>query len=141
MHRFVSNLKTKIGGTFSSILSAISAGGGTTSAICQTTCTVSPTAASLFGLSLAFSPLAVLFKFHVLLWWIALSFLFLLIISHLSEVKRSKLDQILILINSGFIVMGFPYSSAQNKESFLILGLTISAIGALMAVRYKIIKT
>ena len=132
--RLIKNLKTKIGGTFGSIISAIGAGGGTGSAVCQTTCTISPVAASVFGVSLAFTPLVFLFKFHILLWWIAFIFVGLLILTHIREIKRSKFDQSLITINTGLILIGFPYFGNQLKSFFLIPGGLLALFGIVLLI-------
>ncbi len=133
------HFRTKIGGTIGSILSGVGAGGGTTTAVCQTTCSISPAAASFFGASLAFAPLVFLFKYHILLWWVAFIFLSLLIIVYISQVKKSKLDQILITLNTGFLIMGFPYFAIDEKI-FLFSGGIIAFAGLVLFIFYLLTK-
>src|SRR3990167_1047732 len=107
---FISKTKARVGTTISALLSALGVGGSATSTICQTTCTLSGGTAPLLGASLlAFAPLAFLAIHQIIIWWIAFGFLLILSMSYLRGKKRSKVDLVLILINSGLLGYSLPY--------------------------------
>ncbi|MBI3980970.1 hypothetical protein HY345_03140 [Candidatus Microgenomates bacterium] len=107
---FISKTKARVGTTVGALLSTLGVGGSATSTICQTTCTLSGGAAPLLGTSLlAFAPLAFLVRQQIIVWWVALGFLLIFSIVYLTRKKRSKIDLVLILINSGLLGYGLPY--------------------------------
>lgn len=125
---FISRIKTKIGATISATLSAVGASGTTTSTICQTTCTVSSGIVPLLGTSLlAVAPLAFLFRHQIIIWWITFIFVMILTVVYVKSKLRSKIDLILILVNSMLLGFSMPYFK-ENQSRIFIAGVVLEII-------------
>lgn len=116
---FISRVKTKIGTTVSALLSALGTSGTTTSTLCQTTCTASNSVVPLLGTSLlAFTPLAFLFSHQIIIWWITLVFILILTTVYLKSKIGSKIDLLLIIINSLLLGFSMPYFKDNKSRLF-----------------------
>lgn len=126
----ISTVKTRLGVIMSSTLSAISASGGSASAVCQTTCSTSSGILPLLGISLAATPLAFMNDYLISIWQIALLFFLLLLIFYLRSKIQTKTDRALLIINAGLLIIGIPYLKETLIGKFSpYIGLGILAIG------------
>lgn len=122
--------KVKIGSLISSLLSAIGAGGGTVSTVCQTACSATLPIIPFLGIALSSTPLAFIGKYQVFIWLIAFSFFLILLWNHLVNHKSLKLDKALLFINGGLLVIGFPFfKHSAISSTFPWIGLSSVIIG------------
>lgn len=105
----LSDIKTKITATISSLLSVLGISGGGASAVCQTTCSTSSAVLPLLGVSLSATPFAFLEEYQLLIWWVAFTFLGLLLYLYFKGRAKTKTDRALLIINAGLLTIGFPY--------------------------------
>lgn len=129
------NFKAKLGSTLGSILSVLSAGGGTTTSVCQATCVVAPAATPFLGISLLFTPLVFFTHYRILIWLAAfLLFLLMLGLTYFKKV-RSKADYGLTWLNSGLLIISFPFFQSLKLETFLHwLGGAAVAVGVALLI-------
>lgn len=139
---FLAKIKTKVGVTISSFLSTIAAGGGSASAVCQTTCSTSSGILPLLGVSLAATPFAFLAEYQKVIWQIAFVFFLFLLIFYLRRSNSiSRTDTALLLINGGLLTIGIPFFRNFTFSSFFpFIGLTILGIGLYLFFIRKPIK-
>jgi len=121
------NIKTKLGLTISSGLSALGAGSGTATAVCQTTCSTS-SALPLLGLTLSATPLAFIADYQLPLWWLSFTVFTVLAILYAKKIFHTKTDRAFLFLNTGLLTIGFPYLR-QNSLLFLLIGTGIVLFG------------
>ncbi len=130
MLKTLSNLKTKITATFSSFLSVLGISGGSTSAVCQTTCSTSSAVLPMVGVSLSATPLAFLEDYQIIIWWVAFAFLAVLFFLYLKGISNSKTDRALLIVNAGLLTTGFPFlKEISAAKMFPWIGLLILGLG------------
>ena len=112
------NIKTKIGLTISSALSALGAGSGTATAVCQTTCSTT-SALPILGLTLSATPFAFIENYQLPLWWFSFVVFTLLVVLYIKKFIHSKIDRAFLFLNTGLLIIGFPY--LRNYSSLLLL--------------------
>ncbi len=109
MTEFIRDIKTRIGFTISSFLSALGAGGGATSAVCQTTCSTGSALPFFLGLTLSATPFAFIEDYQIPLWWLSFAVFGILTFLFMKKILYSKTDRALLFLNFGFLLIGFPY--------------------------------
>ncbi len=138
MLKKISDVKTKFAATFSSFLSALGIGGGTGTAVCQTTCSTSSAVLPIFGISLSATPLAFLEDYRIFIWWVAFSFLILLIFFYVKGISKSPADRAFLVINTGLLTIGFPYFKYFFPvKVFFWVGLVIFGTGIFLLLKSK----
>lgn len=121
------NIKTKIGLTISSALSALGAGSSTATAVCQTTCSTT-SALPILGLTLSATPFAFIENYQLPLWWFSSAVFTLLVILYMKKIIHGKIDKAFLFLNAGLLTIGFPY--LRNYSSLLLLaGIAIILYG------------
>lgn len=121
------NIKTKIGLTISSTLSALGAGSSTATAVCQTTCSTS-SALPILGLTLSATPFAFIENYQLPLWWFSFAVFTLLITLYMKKIIHSKTDKAFLFLNAGLLTIGFPYLP-KFSSLLLLLGIGIILYG------------
>lgn len=125
--------KIKASSFLSSILSAIGLTGGTTSAVCQTTCVATSGIGLLAGASLATTPLAFLGKYHRVFWLIGMLLFVMTITYALVKEHISSIESILFFFNAGILLISFPFFPFTILSRILFL----CGIGILAYTLYK----
>lgn len=124
----IRGIKTRIGLTVSSFLSALGAGSSTATAVCQTTCSTGSALPFFLGFTLSATPLAFIGDYQLPLWWISFAVFSVLLVFFVKKVLYSKTDKAFMFLNGGLLLIGFPYF----REKLTLLpwvGLTISIFG------------
>lgn len=121
MISIIYNIKTKIGLTISSALSALGAGSSTATAVCQTTCSTG-SALPILGLTLSATPLAFIENYQLPLWWFSSVVFTLLVTLYLKRIIHSKIDKAFLFLNAGLLIIGFPYLPKFSSLLFLLGG-------------------
>lgn len=135
---FLSNTKTRIGSIVSSLTSVLGVGSSSTSVVCQTTCSTSSSVLPFLGLSLAATPFAFILEYQLYIWWFAFSLFALTLWVSLKRNFHSRLEQGLLFVNAGLLVIGLPYMRNSQAFVFIIgLGIILLGLGIYQAVRTK----
>ena len=121
------NIKTKIGLTIGSTLSALGAGSSTATAVCQTTCSTA-SALPILGLTLSATPLAFIENYQFPLWWFSFTVFTFLVILYMKKIIHSKIDKSFLFLNAGLLIIGFPYLRIYSSL-LLLLGVSIILYG------------
>ena len=114
-------LKIKASSFLSSILSAIGLTGGTTSAVCQTTCVATSGIGLFVGASLATTPLAFLGKYHRVFWSIGMLLFVMTITYALVKKQIPSIERILLFFNAGILLISFPFFPFTRLSHILFL--------------------
>lgn len=141
MNNLFKNIKTKVGITISSFLSVLGAGGGSASAVCQTTCSTGSALPFFLGFTLSATPLAFIEDYQLTLWWISFIVFGLLALLFILKIIYSKIDRAFLFLNGGLLLIGTPYF--REQVTFLPwIGLFILIYGfyLLLSARRIVIK-
>lgn len=117
MIAFIRNVKTRIGVTISSFLSALGAGSSATTAMCQTTCSAGSALPFFLGFTLSATPLAFIEDYQLPLWWISFAVFGVLAFFFLKKILYSKTDKAFLFLNGGLLLIGFPFF--RDKFTFV----------------------
>ncbi|MCL5797380.1 MAG: hypothetical protein M1366_01075 [Patescibacteria group bacterium] len=136
--KLLSDAKARVGSIISSLASVLGVGSSSTSVVCQTTCSTSSSVLPFLGLSLAATPFAFIQDYQLYIWWFAFFLFILTLWVSLKRNFRSRLEQGLLLINAGLLVIGLPYLRAsQAFILIIILGISLLIVGIYQAITAK----
>ncbi len=134
----LSALRIKISTFMSSFLSIFGLAGTTGSTVCQTTCVATSGVIPLIGVSLAATPLVLLWRYHEAIWIIGLFIFFLAFLNYMLVKKNSGFtDNLLLFINLGILLVAFPFFKGKFfSETISLAGIIFIFIGLMAGLVY-----
>lgn len=134
----ISAFKAKISSLISSALSVAGIGSGGAGAVCQTTCSTSPSVLPILGVSLAATPFAFIEDYQLFIWWFASAIFAVLFLFFINKKLNSKTDRAFLFINAGLLVIGFPYLKEEALRTFLVwIGVLAVFLGVFLLLTAK----